>query len=100
MFEKGATFDAIITDVDMPEMNGYALAQTILADPRRTEIPIIALGAHAAPAVVQAAKAAGMRAAVGKFDRAALIKALAEVLDGRGFNQHAIENQVLAEVAA
>ena len=100
MFDKGANFDAIVTDVDMPEMNGYMLAQTILADPRRAEIPIIALGAHAAPAVVQAAKAAGMRAAVGKFDRSALIKALSDVLDGRAFNQHAIETQVLAEVAA
>ena len=99
MFDRGADFDAVITDIDMPEMNGYALAQTILADPRRADIPVIALAAHAASAVIEAARTAGMRGAVGKFDRAALIRALAEALDGRGFNKHAIESQVLAEIA-
>lgn len=99
MLDKGATFDAVVTDVDMPEMNGYALAQTILADPRRADMPMIALGAHAAPAMIAAARAAGMRGAVGKFDRSALISALAQMLEGRAFNKHAIESQVLAEVS-
>jgi hypothetical protein len=41
-----------------------------------------------------------MRCAIGKFDRAALVAGLADVLEGQGFNQHAIETQVLAEAAA
>jgi two-component system, chemotaxis family, sensor kinase CheA len=100
LFEKGAAFDAVVTDTDMPEMDGYAFAKALLADPRRQGLPIVAMAAHAAPAVQAAARAAGMRAAIGKFDRGALIAALAELLDGSAFNYHALESRVIAEVAA
>ncbi|HWG03957.1 MAG TPA: chemotaxis protein CheW [Beijerinckiaceae bacterium] len=100
LFGKGAIFDAVITDIDMPEMDGYALAYKILEDPQRRSLPILALDAHAAPAVRRAAEAAGMRGAVGKFDRAALVAALAAMLDATAFNKHAIESRVIAEAAA
>jgi two-component system, chemotaxis family, sensor kinase CheA len=97
---KGAVFDAVVTDIDMPEMDGYTLAQKILDDPQRSLLPILALDAHAAPAVRHAAEAAGMRGAVGKFDRAALVEALGDMLDANAFNEHAIESRVMAGAAA
>jgi two-component system chemotaxis sensor kinase CheA len=100
LFGKGAVFDAVVTDVDMPDMDGYRLAQKILEDPQRRSLPILALDAHAAPAVRHAAQAAGMRGAVGKFDRAALVAALAAMLDADAFNVHAIETRLIAEAAA
>ena len=100
LFGKGAVFDAVVTDIDMPDMDGYRLAQKILEDPQRRSLPILALDAHAAPAVRHAAEAAGMRGAVGKFDRAALLAALAAMLDANAFNAHAIESRLIAGAAA
>jgi two-component system chemotaxis sensor kinase CheA len=100
LFGKGAVFDAVVTDIDMPEMDGYTLAQKILEDPRRQSLPILALDAHAGPAVHRAAKAAGMCSAIGKFDRVALAGALGAMLDATAFNRHAIESRIIAEAAA
>ncbi len=100
LFQKGARFDAVVTDIDMPGMDGYAFARALHAEDDQTEVPMIALAAHAAPAVLNAARAAGMRGAVGKFDRAALIGALADILEGNAFNNHAIESRVIAGAAA
>lgn len=100
LFAKGAVFDAVVTDIDMPDIDGYRLAQKILEDPQRRSLPILALDAHAAPAVRHAAEAAGMRGAVGKFDRAALVAALAAMLDANAFNAHAIESRLMAGAAA
>jgi two-component system chemotaxis sensor kinase CheA len=99
LFDKGATFDLVVTDTDMPSMDGYSFARSLLGD-GRAAMPIIALAAHAAPAVVSAAKAAGMRSAVGKFDRNALVAAIGEALDGSAFNFHALESSVISETAA
>ncbi|MDB5651136.1 MAG: ATPase [Hyphomicrobiales bacterium] len=100
MFRKGAEFDAVLTDVDMPQMDGYTFTKTLLADPRREHLPVLALDAHAAPAVQRAAQAAGMRGVVGKFDRRALVTKLAELLSTAAFNSHAIEHRIMEEAAA
>lgn len=100
LFAKGAVFDAVVTDLDMPDMDGYKLARRILEDPRCRSLPILALDAHAAPTVCRAAEAAGMRGAVGKFDRGALIAALAAMLDAEAFNIQAIEPRHIVEAAA
>ena len=76
LMSKGATFHAIVTDTDMPEMDGYTLARAIRRDPRNAGLPIIALAAHVAPIIEEAAKASGMCGVVGKFDRAALLAML------------------------
>ncbi len=100
MIEKGALFDMVVTDTDMPDMDGYSFARVLLAEPGRADIPVIAMAAHAAPAVLAAARTAGMRTAVGKFDRAGLLAAISEALDGGAFNHHALESRVIATVAA
>lgn len=100
IFRKGAKFEAILTDIDMPQMDGYTFAKTLLAEPFLAHPPILALDAHAAPAVQAAARAAGMEGVVGKFDRAAMLKALADLLDTSAFSSHAIERRIIEEAAA
>jgi two-component system chemotaxis sensor kinase CheA len=100
MFEKGAQFDAVVTDTDMPEMSGYELARQLKLEARHVDLPIVALAAHAAASVLQAAKESGMCDAVGKFDRPALIKILGEILEARRLNKHELEKNVIGSVAA
>jgi len=100
MFEKGARFDAVVTDTDMPQMSGYELARRLMREPRHRDLPIVALAAHAAPTILQAAHESGMYGAVGKFDRPALIKMLSEVLEVRQLHKHDLEKTVIGSAAA
>ncbi|MDR3406962.1 MAG: hybrid sensor histidine kinase/response regulator [Methylovirgula sp.] len=100
MFEKGAHFDAVVTDTDMPQMSGYELARRLTREPRHRDLPIVALAAHAAPTVLQAARESGMCGAVGKFDRAALVKMLGDILEVRQLNKHDLEKTVIGSAAA
>ncbi len=40
-------FDAVLTDLQMPVMDGFALTQAIRRDPALSELPVIAMSAHA-----------------------------------------------------
>ena len=62
------TYDAILMDIQMPEMNGYEAARTIRRMERQdaADIPIIAMTANAFAEDVQAAFQAGMNAHVPK----------------------------------
>ena len=45
--EHGHQFDVIISDIEMPNMDGLALAGAIRNDPRWSQVPLIALSSHA-----------------------------------------------------
>ena len=62
------TYDAILMDIQMPEMNGYEATRTIrrMDRPDAVNIPIIAMTANAFAEDVQAALEAGMNAHVAK----------------------------------
>ena len=100
LLSKGALFHAIVTDTDMPDMDGYALAREIKRNPRNKSLPIIALAAHTAPIIGEAAKASGMCGVVGKFDRAGLLAILRANLDAQALGTHALEERVIRESAA
>ena len=96
--DQGAEFDAIVTDTDMPDMNGYDLAHAIVRE-RGRDVPILALAAHASDAVIAAARVSGMRGAVGKFDRTALTDTLAQWLSASTLSINTLEERVLRERA-
>jgi two-component system, chemotaxis family, sensor kinase CheA len=100
MFERGALFDAVVTDTDMPNMSGYALARRLREETRHSNLPIIAMAAHAAPTVLQAATECGMRGAVGKFDRNGLLETLGKILEAHDLNKHSLESRVIGAAAA
>ena len=74
--DKGARFDLIVSDIDMPGMDGITLAERIKADPAWGKIPLIALSSHSNPLLVEQSRAAGFVSYVGKFDRQTLMSTL------------------------
>ena len=100
LLSKGAVFNAIVTDTDMPDMDGYTLARHIKHEARGAAIPIIALATHAAPLINEAATTAGMCGVVGKFDRPGLLAMLRANLDTKMLGTHTLEERIIREFAA
>jgi two-component system, chemotaxis family, sensor kinase CheA len=78
ILRKRCDFEAVLADLDMPEMDGLQLAAAIKSDERMADVPVIALAPHATPAQVAKLRASGFRDFVAKFDRPGLIAALKE----------------------
>ena len=76
LIERGARFDAVVTDIEMPDMNGYAFADALRASARASHLPVIALSSTLSAAAVARSERAGMHAYVAKFDRRGLLQAL------------------------
>src|SRR3546814_5952016 len=57
--EDGGEFDVIISDIEMPGMNGYEFAKAIRDDRRWQETPLVALSSHATPADLDRGRNAG-----------------------------------------
>lgn len=74
--EEGTLFDVIVSDLEMPNMDGIAFAEQIKADSRWGDTPMIALTSHANPKLQARSRAAGFVDFVGKFDRKRLMEAL------------------------
>ena len=77
------TYDAVLIDIQMPEMNGYEAARAIRNLEQKTgrHMPIIAMTANAFAEDIQEAMKAGMDAHVAKpMDMSALMKTLDKLL--------------------
>ena len=75
---SGHSFDVVLTDIEMPDMNGFEFAETIRADSNLSTMPIIALSSLVSPAAIERGRQAGFHDYVAKFDRPGLIAALKE----------------------
>ena len=78
LLKDGQRFDIVVTDLDMPGMNGFDLAAAVKADARHASLPIIALSAAASPETIARVRQARFHDCVAKFDRQGLIAALKE----------------------
>ena len=78
MLKEGLAFDAAVTDIEMPEMDGFSFAETVRADPRTAGLPVIALSSVVSAESVERGRRAGFHDYVAKFDRQGLIAALKE----------------------
>jgi two-component system chemotaxis sensor kinase CheA len=78
--EQGAMFDAIVSDIEMPDMDGFAFARAVRAEGPWRELPMVALTGRAEPAAVARGREAGFTDYVAKYDRDALMTSLGECL--------------------
>jgi len=76
--KSGARIDIVVTDIDMPDMDGFALATELRKDPATAAIPVIALSAMVSAEAIERGRQVGFHDFVAKFDRAGLIAALKE----------------------
>jgi two-component system, chemotaxis family, sensor kinase CheA len=69
-------FDVVITDLDMPDMNGFDLAQAVRQNPPTTGIPVFGLSSSLSAETSELGMRAGLCGLLAKFDRQGLIAAL------------------------
>jgi len=82
LLENGTKYHAIVSDIEMPEINGFEFCEALRRDPRFRNIPILALSAMVTPASIERGRQAGFDDYVAKFDRPGLIAALKDVFSG------------------
>ena len=79
------SFDAVLMDIQMPQMDGFTASRAIRARPDLKHLPIIAMTANVRIADREAAQAAGMDGFVAKpIDRTQLYRALLDALRTHG----------------
>ncbi len=78
--DAGTAFDAIVSDIEMPGMDGIAFVRRLRAEGPWANLPVIALTGHVRPEDVAAGREAGFTDYVAKFERDALLASLRQCL--------------------
>jgi two-component system chemotaxis sensor kinase CheA len=76
LLESGERFQLVITDLEMPGMDGFGLATALRSNPCTAQLPIIGLSSMLSSHAVEHGKRVGLRDFVAKFDRCGLLAAL------------------------
>jgi two-component system, chemotaxis family, sensor kinase CheA len=71
-------FDLVITDIEMPDMDGFTFAEKLRSMPATAALPIIAITAVVSADAIARGRAIGFYDFVAKFDRTGLIAAIKE----------------------
>ncbi|HEV2673410.1 MAG TPA: chemotaxis protein CheW [Aliidongia sp.] len=80
LHEAGEDFDIIISDIEMPGMNGFEFASHVRSDSRWSNVPMVALSSHATPEDLDRGREVGFNDYIAKFDRDALLTSLTATL--------------------
>jgi two-component system chemotaxis sensor kinase CheA len=80
--DAGVNFDAIVCDIEMPDMDGLSFARAVRAGGNWAVLPMIALSARAEAHDIEAGRDAGFTDYVAKFQRETLVASLRECLWG------------------
>jgi two-component system, chemotaxis family, sensor kinase CheA len=74
--EAGTMFDAIVSDIEMPGMDGIEFARAIRAGGPWARLPLLAMTAHSDLETARIGREAGFNDHVAKFEREALVATL------------------------
>ena len=78
LLADGRLFDVAITDIEMPDMDGFEFAEAVRGNPSTAYLPVIALSSVVSAEAVERGRRVGFFDYVAKFDRQGLIAALKE----------------------
>lgn len=78
--EKGEKFDIIISDIEMPEMNGFDFATKVRSSKEWQDIPMVAMTSHATPEDIDHGYKSGFDRYIAKFDRETLLDTINRTL--------------------
>ncbi len=78
--ESPEKFDIVVTDIEMPNMNGYDLAECIKKDPKTQSIPIIAVTSLAGEEDVARGKKSGIDDYQVKLDKDTLLESVSNFI--------------------
>jgi len=76
LVKEGNIYDIVVTDIEMPNMDGFTLTRCLNEDKNANSWPVIALSAFVGEASKKRAEQLGMFDFVAKFDRKGLLDAL------------------------
>ncbi len=82
--ERGLDVDVIVSDIEMPEMNGFEFVSAVRGTARWGKLPVLALSSNTAPEHIERGRAAGFDDYVAKSDRDALLASLEQTLANEG----------------
>ncbi len=77
---RGERFDLVVSDIDMPQVDGFQLARFVRADGRWEGVPMVALTSRDSDADRATGIEAGFDRYLKKFDQEAVLDAIREVL--------------------
>jgi len=78
--EAGEEFDIIISDIEMPGMNGFEFAETVRSAGKWRNTPMVALSSHATQQDLDRGREVGFTDYIAKFDRDALLNTLSATI--------------------
>ncbi len=78
--DRGEMFDAILSDIEMPGMDGFAFARAVREGGPWRDLPLVALTGRTDAEAVERGRQAGFTDYVAKYEREALLGALQQCL--------------------
>ncbi len=78
--EKGERYDIIISDIEMPDMNGFEFAEKLKDNSNWQNTPLVALSSHTTPEDMERGMQVGFEKYVAKFDRDTLLSTISQTL--------------------
>ncbi len=84
LMDEGEMFDLIISDIEMPDMNGFDFAKEVKKDTRWADTALVALSSLATERDINRGHEAGFDDYIAKFDKETLLRSLAQQLKIKG----------------
>ncbi len=78
--ERGEKFDLIISDIEMPEMNGFDFATKVRSSKEWKDTPMVAMTSHSTPEDIDHGYKSGFDRYIAKFDRETLLDTINRTL--------------------
>jgi two-component system chemotaxis response regulator CheV len=78
--EDGEDFDILLTDIEMPKMDGLTLTRRVKEDPKLSHIPVIVFSSVMADDIKRKAQSIGAEAQITKPEMHKLLETVVELL--------------------